>query len=118
MTEHLTIAIARVAHEANRAWCEANGDMSQSSWNYASGWQKESAIKGVLFHLENPDAGSRASHDNWMAEKIAAGWVYGSEKSPHANPPTHPCIVPFDQLPKVQQIKDAIFRAIVHAVQP
>jgi len=116
MTEHITIAIARVAHEANRAWCEANGDMSQSSWDYAPDWQQESAVNGVKFHIMNPDAGDSASHDNWMAEKIAAGWVYGYEKDPEATPPTHPCIVPFDQLPKVQQIKDAIFRAIVHAV--
>jgi hypothetical protein len=47
--------------------------------------------------------------------KSAAGWVYGEEKNPNATPPTHPCIVPFDHLPKVQQVKDALFRAVVHA---
>lgn len=108
-------AIARVAHEANRAWCEANGDMSQPTWADAPDWQRESAINGVGFHMKNPDAGDSASHDNWMAEKIAAGWVYGEEKNPDSTPPTHHCIVPFDQLPKVQQVKDALFRAIVHA---
>lgn len=106
--------IARVAHEANRAWCEANGDSSQASWDNVPDWQRQSALNGVEFHLANPDAGDSASHDNWMAEKVADGWVYGQVKDPEAK--THHCIVPFDQLPKVQQIKDALFRSIVHAI--
>jgi hypothetical protein len=71
---------------------------------------------GVAFHKANPDAGDSASHDSWMAQKIADGWVYGPEKDPDATPPTHHCIVPFDELPKVQQAKDALFRSIVHAL--
>jgi hypothetical protein len=50
-----------------------------------------------------------------MAQKVRDGWVYGELKDPDATPPTHHCMVPFDELPKVQQIKDALFRAIVHA---
>jgi hypothetical protein len=109
-----TLNIAHVCHEANRAWCAANGDHSQPEWVSAPDWQRDSAINGVMFHQNNPSAGDSASHDNWMAEKIATGWVYGEIKD--ATKKTHPCIVPFDQLPRVQQIKDAIFRAIVHAV--
>lgn len=114
--DNLREAAACVAHEANRAWCEANGDMSQPAWDDAPDWQKASALAGVQFHLENPDAGDSASHDSWMAQKFAEGWVYGEEKNPDASPPTHPCMVPFDQLPKQQQIKDALFRSIIHAV--
>jgi len=106
--------IARVAHEANRAWCAANGDMSQPAWNDAPEWQRASAIDGVNFHLSNPEAGDSASHDNWMAEKVANGWKYGPEKDPNAK--EHPCMVPFEQLPEVQQRKDALFRAIVHSL--
>lgn len=43
-------------------------------------------------------------------------WGYGDVKDPDATPPTHPCIVPFDQLPREQQIKDALFRSVVKAV--
>lgn len=107
---------ARVTHEANRAWCIANGDMSQPKWEDAPEWQKASAKNGVAFHMANPDAGDSAFHDAWMAEKVAAGWVYGPSKNPDAQPPTHHCIVPFDELPKEQQVKDAIFRGIVHAI--
>jgi hypothetical protein len=107
--------IARITHEVNRAWCEYNGDTSQPNWADASEWQRSSAINGIAFHHANPDAGDSASHDSWMAEKVAAGWVYGPIKNPDASPPTHPCIVPFDQLPPEQQFKDRLFRTIVHA---
>jgi len=107
--------VARICHEANRAWCAHNGDHSQPAWEDAPEWQRESALSGVAFHQHNPEAGDSASHDNWMAEKAEAGWVYGPEKNPDATPPTHPCMVPFDQLPPEQQFKDRLFRAIVHA---
>ena len=107
--------IAKVVHEANRAWCEANGDNSQRVWEYAPNWQKYSAIEGVKFHVQNPDAGDSASHDNWMKQKIEEGWVYGEVKDPEKK--THPCIMEFDKLPEVQQKKDALFRAIVHALK-
>lgn len=106
--------IAMMCHAANKEWCEIHGDTSQPNWLDAPDWQRESAINGVMFHIANPSAGDSASHDNWMAEKIAAGWVYGDVKNPDEK--THPCIVPFTALPPQQQKKDAIFRAIVHAI--
>lgn len=111
-------SIARIAHEANRAWFEYNDDTSQPTWDRAPEWQKASAIAGVAFHLRNPAAGDSASHDAWMSHKLAEGWIYGETKDPGASPPTHPCLVPFDQLPAAQQFKDRIFRTIVHAAAP
>lgn len=110
----MVLEIARVAHEANRAYCMSHGDTSQPAWPDAPEWQRQSAVNGVRFHRDNPDAGPEASHDNWMAEKIADGWVYGPEKDPKAK--THPCLVPFSRLPKYQQRKDMLFRNIVHAL--
>lgn len=114
MKTPVVVAAAMVCHEANRTWCIANGDHSQPLWADAPDWQKESAIKGVAFHLMNPKAGDSASHDSWMAVKLDEGWVYGEVKDPIVK--THPCMVPFEELPKHQQIKDAIFRSIVHAI--
>lgn len=116
MDEVMIHATAVVCHEANRAWCMMHGDHSQAAWSAAPQWQRDSAIAGVRFHLANPDAGDSASHDAWMADKLVAGWVYGETKDPDATPPTHPCIVPFDRLPRMQQTKDSIFRALVHAI--
>lgn len=106
--------IARVCHEANRAWCESMGDYSQKPWFDAPQWQRDSAMNGVLFRAANPDAGPEASHENWMREKLEQGWVYGPVKLPEAK--QHPCLVPFDQLPPEQQAKDRLFLGICRAL--
>lgn len=116
-TNHI-ISIARACHEANKAFCELNGDFSQSSWDDALPTIRQSAISGVEFHLANPGAGDSASHDSWMAFKIGAGYVYGPVKDDNAFPPTHPCLIPFEALPPEQQFKDKLFRTIVHAFRP
>lgn len=106
--------IARACHEVNRAYCAALGDLSQPTWEDAPDWQKNSARAGVTMHLANPNAGPQASHESWMAQKQAEGWIFGAVKRPEAK--EHPCMVPFDQLPPEQQAKDYIFRAVVHAM--
>ena len=106
--------IARVCHEANKAYCESIGDTSQKSWEQAEQWQRDSAIKGVQFRLNNPDAPQSAQHDSWMADKLAEGWTYGPEKMPESK--IHNCLVPYDQLPEEQRRKDALFQAVVDSL--
>jgi len=103
--------IAKVCHEVNRAYCEALGDDSQSSWEEAPEWQRTSAMNGVQYHIDNPDSAPSHSHEEWIKEKEADGWKYGEVKN--AELKEHPCFVPYDQLPKDQQAKDFIFTAIV-----
>lgn len=107
--------IARVCHEVNKAYCEALGDLSQSSWEAAPTWQRESAKLGVELHLTG-DVGPQISHINWMKHKEEEeGWVWGPKKDNILK--QHPCMVPFAMLPIEQQAKDFIFRAIVHALR-
>lgn len=106
--------IARVCHEANRAYCQALGDDSQPAWEDAPAWQRESARMGVDLHLSG-DFGPEASHISWAKQKMDDGWVYGPVKDPAAK--THPCLLPFNQLPREQQAKDFIFRGVVHALR-
>lgn len=106
--------IARVCHEVNRAYCAALGDNSQVAWESAPDWQRESAANGVRLHLTHPDSTPADSHENWLAEKVADGWVFGVTKDADAK--THPCVVPFAELPVEQQAKDFIFRATVKAL--
>lgn len=114
-TDQAVEAIAAVCHDANRRYCLSLGDDSQPAWEDAPEWQRASAISGVRFHLDNPDAGPDASHENWRREKQAAGWVHGPTKDPEAR--THPCMVPFEDLPPEQQNKDRLFLSIVHALR-
>jgi len=107
--------IARVCHEANRAYCIGIGDDSQPSWENAPDWQKESARNGVMFHINNKDAGPSASHDSWMKEKVDAGWKFGPVKDPEKK--EHPCIVPYEELPMEQKLKDSLFIAVVYALK-
>lgn len=104
-------AIAEICHETNRVYCEILGDATQVPWAMAPEWQKESSINGVKFCLENPDASPSQNHDNWLAEKIADGWTYGEVKDPYNK--THPCCVPYEELPETQKMKDTLFKNIV-----
>lgn len=107
-------AIAKICHEANRAYCETIGDHSQPSWDLAPSWQRESAIAGVQKHLAAPLTPEQ-SHESWLEQKRADGWVYGPEKDPEKK--THPCMVPYADLPKEQRAKDHLFGAIVAALK-
>jgi hypothetical protein len=108
--------IARICHEANRAYCRSIGDRSQMPWESCPDWQRQSAIDGVLFHLKAPTVGAAASHENWMLHKIGEGWTYGPIKDPERK--QHPCLVRFDQLAPEQQAKDYLFTGIVAALAP
>lgn len=107
-------AIARVCHDANKAWCEAHGDDSQLPWEHAKGWQRNSAMKGVEFALQGRTPAEQ--HQAWCEEKLGDGWVEGPVKDPDAK--THPCLVPYEQLDTWQRTKDALFLGVVHALAP
>lgn len=109
-------SIARACHEANKALCESVGDTSQKHWEAAEQWQRDSAVAGVKFRIDNPSAKDSAQHDAWCEDKVKAGWVYGPVKDPVAK--THPCLVDFDALPPEQKAKDALFIAVVNAMKP
>lgn len=79
--------IARVAHEVNRAFCQALGDDSQLPWAEAPEWQRQSALEGVTFLMTN----------SWMERE-------------------HPCLVPFSDLPIEQRAKDFIFCVVVRVL--
>lgn len=111
--EMIIEAAARAAHEANRAYCIAIGDPSQTSWDGAPEWQRVSAISGVRGVLVDGN-GPRESHASWLREKKAAGWKFGAVKDPEMK--EHPCFVDYDALPAAQQMKDRIFVDVVSSI--
>jgi hypothetical protein len=109
--------VAKVAHEANRAYCQTIGDNSQLPWESAPDWQKESARNGAKFHFAQlatgVDPAPSASHEKWLEEKRAQGWTYGPVKDVVKK--EHPCFMPYDGLPLDQRRKDYIFAAVCKA---
>lgn len=109
------VDIARVTHEANRAVQIITGDPAPSPpWDEAPDWQQASAIDGVGNALRG--ATPEQSHENWLEEKRRTGWSYGEVKDAEAK--THPCFVPYAELPPEQRVKDDVFTSIVRALSP
>lgn len=106
--------VAAACHEANRLYCRSIGDTTQPLWIHASGHQRVSAKAGVEFHLANPDSKPEDSHNSWLKHKQDAGWTYGEVKDEVKK--THPCIRPYNELPKAQQHKDKLFIQIVRMI--
>lgn len=104
--------IARVCHEANRALQAINGEEVGPEWDDAPKWMRDSAEDGVTNIIAG--ATPRESHENWMRYRAADGWVYGEVKDESLK--THPCMVPYDDLPYSQRIKDSLFHGVVHAL--
>jgi len=107
---------AKICHQANKALCESMGDNSQPEWGDAPEWQQTSAIKGVMAIAKGEVTTPEESHVSWLVEKRETGWKYGEVKDAEAK--THPCFVPYEELPDNQKVKDAVYYAIVKAFLP
>lgn len=74
-----------------------------------------SATKGsVIAVLQDPNMSATQQHEQWMAGKLRDGWNLGPTKNPERK--IHPLLVPYEQLPEVERIKDQLFNAVVCAL--
>lgn len=106
--------IAQICHEANRAYQLATGDPVVSDhWEACTEETRQSAVAGVKVLVEDPSTTPEQLHLEWCEYKYNSGWVYGPVKDAAADPPTHPCLVSYQDLPIEQRMKDNLFRAIV-----
>lgn len=110
--EQKTALCAEAGHEMNRLYCRFLGDLSQPSWEAAPDWQKASAIQGVEGAMSG--ATPEQSHETWMAQKVADGWTFGEAKDSVVK--THPCMVPYGDLPEDQRLKDFLYLTTVRAM--
>ena len=108
MTDKQIDTIARACHEANRAWCLYHDDASQVAYDDAPENIKDSARAGVKMALT---ATPEEQHEAWCDFKRGDGWVYGEVKDATAK--THPCLVPYADLPPEQKAKDHVYIGVV-----
>jgi hypothetical protein len=99
-------ALARMVHEANRAFCTSIGDNSQEPWNEAPEYNHESAMVTVRALCLNPDLSPADIHDIWVETKKKDGYVYGPVKD--RTKKTHPSIIPYQDLSVEEKYKDYI----------
>lgn len=105
--------IARVVHAANRELQIIQGDPNPSPpWDEAPDYQVREAISGVGEALRGITP--EQSHEAWCDRMRGHGWHYGKVKDSAVK--THPCLVPWADLPAEQQQKDILFIAIVRAL--
>ncbi|MDM1757189.1 MULTISPECIES: RyR domain-containing protein [unclassified Acinetobacter] len=107
-------SIAAIAYSINVAYCASMGD-EQLAWNDAPESVKKGIESGVEFHLNNPNITPEQSHEEWLRDKEANGWVYDEVKDIHNK--THPNIVPYSELPPEQRAKDHLFKATVNLLK-
>lgn len=104
--------VARTAHEVNRVVQQINGEDVSPPWAQAPEWQRQSALDGV--HAALRGLTPEELHQNWLEHKASEGWIYGPVKDAEAK--THPCFVPYIELPEEQRVKDGFFHAVVNAL--
>lgn len=109
---HFETATAQLIHEINNTINRVfKPDWPIYSWDEAPQEMKDSTYRGIRYALENTDATGEDQHNAWMAERTQQGWVYGPVKNEETK--EHPCLVPYDQLPIEDRLKDHTFRTIV-----
>ena len=113
-TEQAIEAAAEAAHEVNRAYCAAIGDISHLSWLQTPEEIKQSVRAGVRLIIDRGTTGPEQQHQAWLDHYKAKGWRWGPVKD--AGKKQHPCLLPWAELPLWQRAKDQIFGHVVRAV--
>ena len=107
--------IARVCYDANRGYQAAVptvGIPVGVPWDEFPADQQRGVISGV--EMARGGAQPDELHESWTELKVKDGWVYGDVKDADAK--THPCLLPYAELPPEQRVKDVLFAAVVQAL--
>lgn len=112
MTETQLDLLAATAHELNRKYRLSIGESADPHWEDVSPEMRRSTLIGVQGALSGNTLAQQ--HESWMQERLSNGWVYG----PVTDKPNrvHACLVPYEQLPAEQRLKDLLFRNVVLAL--
>lgn len=107
----LVESAARLAHQVNRDFRIALGEEAGPTWDEASEEMRTSTRIGVALVLDSDNPTPEGMHASWMHTKELQGWKHGAVKDEVEK--THPNMLPYDQLPPMQRMKDHIFISVV-----
>jgi len=109
--------IAEILYEATRREAEwSQRSIVPEAWNDRDDAFRKQFVQVIQNYLTMDKLPTpEEAHDSWVKAYTDMGWVYGPERDPVKK--THPDMVPFDQLPKDERDKDAIFLALIYAVR-
>lgn len=109
--------LPKMCHEINRTICKVYGDDSQKSWEDAPEWQVKATYNLILeigqCLINGKPPSSKETHEKWVEDKLRDGWKYGIEKN--ADMKTHPLLVPFEELPFKERLKDTMIKMVILA---
>lgn len=57
----------------------------------------------IVNFLENTSQTPKENHESWLKGKKEAGWTYAPIRNNELK--LHPCVVPWEDLPYIEQIK-------------
>ncbi len=106
--------IAQIAHDADRALCAVNRDLTVKGWFALEGWQRENAVRGVKVALATPGATAAELHVSWAHDKRDAGWTHAAvfdlatKRDPH--------LLPWAQLPDLVRRREALTLGVIRAL--
>lgn len=112
--------IAEILHNAVSAIPRIDGSV-MVPWDALNGILKDKAADTVALLMEKSimfahGMSDEYLHDIWHANMIEMGWAYGPTYSLEHK--LHPSMVPFNELPDDEKIKDAIWAGIIYALYP
>jgi len=111
------IEIAKAIYEATRLEAEwSKRSVVPEKWQDRDGKFREQFIRTVQNYLAMDKLPTpEEAHVNWMKRYLLMGWKYGEKRDQGLK--THPDLVPYDELPKDEKDKDAIFLALIWLAQ-
>jgi len=106
--------LAQVCYDANKAYCVSRGELNKNRWGNIEEWRRESVMDGVRCALDFANPMPEDLHGSWRSARESEGWSYNKQEN--SEDKHHPCLIPFDELPKDRVEKYKLFIAVVKAL--
>ncbi len=103
LTESMMPLAAKLVH---LSWVSYQMGAGQSYNLDATPAQLTSQKNGLDFFLKSPNSTPEQNHENWMKFRLADGWKLGPVKDEDKK--EHPDLIPYDELPEVEKMKDTM----------